>query len=233
MNLSVALLMFNEVGTIGAVLDETVAFCRENLDEFEIIVVDDGSTDGSAEVVRNWMEREPCIQMASHPVNLGIGAGVRTAIGRAEKAHFLFNAADGQIPAAEIGRLLPCLDQADLALSTYGNRLPLGRALLSRGFRAYLSVLAGIYFGLQGLYIVPTQIAKEIVPHIRANTFFLNFELIQRCLDRGLTAATCEVNCHPRKEGASKVLNVKRIARVAFEVARFRMGYRPRQRKTP
>ena len=226
MNLSVTLLMFNEAKSIGSVLNETTVFCKENLDEFEIIVVDDGSTDGSAEIVLEQMEREPCIQMVSHPVNRGMGAGIRTAIAHAEKEHFVFNAADGQIPAAEIAKLLPCLSQADMVLSTYKNRRTLGRELLSRGFRAYLRILAGIGFGLQGLYIVPTQAAKEIAPLIQANTFFFSFELIQRCLDQGLTTATCEITCHPRLAGASKVLSVRRIARVGLEAARFGIGNR-------
>ncbi len=226
-SLSIALLMFNEEENIAAALDETLEFCRGALDDWEIIVVDDGSTDRSASIVEEYIEKEPRIRLVRHPTNRGMGAGIRTGIENAEKETFIFNAADGQIAMAEIGKLLPLLDGADIVLSTYANRREtFFRELLSRSFRVYLRLVADIGFELQGLYLYPTQIAKENASHIDANTFFFSFELIQRGIERGLVTATTQITCRPRDFGTSKVANPKRIVRVGKEALHYGMGKR-------
>jgi glycosyltransferase involved in cell wall biosynthesis len=221
-SLTVALLMYNEAANIGVTLDETVAFCEETLDDWEIIVVDDGSRDGSAAVVEARVDADPRIRLVSHETNRGMGAGIRSGIEHARKEYFVFNASDGQVAAREIGKLLECLDLGDIVLSTYENmRESAGRELMSRGFRLYLRALAGIRFELQGLYLYPTNTAKVIAPCIDADTFYFSFELIRRGVERGLTVHTTKMRCRPRTHGASKVANLRRIARVGREAARF------------
>ncbi|MCP4677405.1 MAG: glycosyltransferase family 2 protein [Deltaproteobacteria bacterium] len=226
-SLSIALLMFNEEENIATVLDETLAFCRGALDDWEIVVVDDGSTDGSVSIVQQYIESEARVRLVRHETNQGMGAGIRTGIENATKEYFIFNASDGQIAAAEIGVLLPLLERADIALSTYANRREtLARELTSRSFRFYLQVVAGIRFELQGLYLYPTKSAKELAPLIEADTFFFSFELIQRGVERGLTIANTWMTCRPREAGSSKVFNPSRIIRVGKEA----LGYGIRKR---
>lgn len=233
MSLTVALLMFNEALSISSVLDETLSFCSRAFEDFEIIVVDDGSTDGSAEIVRRRMEREPRVRLVEHSANRGMGAGVRSALQAARSSHFVFNAADGQIPAAELGRMLPLLARADGVLSTYANRRPLGRRLLSRGLRAYLRFVAGLRFSLEGLYIVPTGVAREVASGILFDTFLFSFALIDGCKRRGVTFDTCEITCRPRLEGRSKVLRPGRMAKIGREALQFGVGRRVRNLTRP
>jgi hypothetical protein len=139
----------------------------------------------------------------------------------------VFNAADGQIAMAEIGKLTPLLDRADIVLSTYENgRETAARAAVSRAFRAYLRLVAGIRFELEGLYLYPTAAAKELAPRIGAETFFFSFALVALGLERGLRAATTGIRCAPRRAGASKVLRARKIAAVAAEAARFGVARR-------
>lgn len=221
-SLTIALLAYNEEHSLPHVLEDTLAFCQAHLEDYEIIVVDDGSTDGTAQVARRFEQQHPQVRLVQHEANFGMGRGIRTGIREARKDSFLFNAADGQIPAAEIGKLLPLLDQADIALSTYENRREtLARHLTSRGFRLYLRAVADIRFRLEGLYIFPAGPAKAIEPLILANTFFFSFELVQRGLERGLALATTQMRCQPRTAGASKVFKPRRIIEVGREAAAY------------
>jgi glycosyltransferase involved in cell wall biosynthesis len=226
-SLSIVLLMYDEEGNIAAVLDETLAFAREAFSDFEILVVDDGSTDRGSDVVREYAVREPRVRLVSHDRNRGMGAGMRTGIRNARMPLLVFNAADGQVAAAEIGKLLPLLGRADVVLSTYGNRRETwARELVSRAFRLYLRAVAGIRFELQGLYLYPTRVARELEPLIAADTFFFSFELIERGVERGLVTATTEMTCRPRTRGSSKIFNARRIVRVGREAARYGLARR-------
>jgi glycosyltransferase involved in cell wall biosynthesis len=232
-SLTVVLLMFDEEPTAAAVLDEHVAFLEGAGLDWEIVVIDDGSRDRGPALVAERAAGDPRIRLVRHGRNLGMGAGLGSGIRAATKSHFVMNAMDGQIPAAEIDALLPLLDRADIALSVYAERRRsrgVLRDLLSRGLRAYLGAVAGIRFELEGLYVFPTATARELEPGIRSNTFFYSFELVQRAVERGLTLAVTAIRVRPRVAGRSKVANPARVARVAREALAFRIsrhGHRP------
>ena len=226
-SLTLAVLAYNEEENLGAAIREAVEFLSRALDDWEIVVVDDGSTDGTAAVARAAAEADPRIRVLTHRRNRGMGAGISSAIRAATKAHFVFNAADGQIAMEEIGRLLPLLDRAEIVLSTYENgRETALRAALSRAFRVYLGAVAGIRFELEGLYLFPTGAAKELAPRIDAETFFFSFALVALGLERGLRAATTGMRCAPRRSGASKILRPFKLAAAAAEAARFGVARR-------
>lgn len=221
-SLSVVLLMFNEQDSILPVLEEHAAFLDQALDDWEIIVVDDGSTDAGAKIASGYAVDRERVRVIGHGANKGMGAGISTGIRHATKDYFVVNAADGQIPAAEIAKLLPLLEGADIALSTYAvPRESRFRELLSRALRVYLRQVSQIGFELQGLYLFPTAAAKELAPLIRAQTFFFSFELIQRGIERGLTAASTAILVQPRASGSSKVVGARRILAVAGDA----LGY--------
>jgi glycosyltransferase involved in cell wall biosynthesis len=226
-SLTLAILAYNEEQNLDDAIREAVEFLSAALDDWEIVVVDDGSTDGTPAIASAAAAREPRVRVVSHGRNRGMGAGIASAIRVATKAHFVFNAADGQIAMSEIGRLLPLLDRADIVLSTYENgRETAARAALSRAFRVYLRLVAGVRFELEGLYLFPTAAARELASRIEAETFFFSFALVALGLERGLRKATTGIRCAPRRAGASKVLRPRKIAAVAAEAARFGVSRR-------
>jgi len=220
--LSLILLAYNEEDNIRAAIDDHMRFANHALEDFEIIVVDDGSTDRTAEIVQEAILEHSQIRLISHRTNLGMGGGMRSGIGSATKKYLIFNASDGQIAADEIGKLLPLLANADIVLSTYDTkRENMTRELVSRGFRLFLGVTANIRFSLEGLYLFPTATAKALAPRIEANTFFFSFGLIQLGIEKGLSTATTAIRLKPRLQGTSKVFNFKRIQRVGSDVFTF------------
>jgi glycosyltransferase involved in cell wall biosynthesis len=226
-SLTLAILAYNEEPNVGLAIGEAIEFLSKALDDWEIVVVDDGSTDRTIAIANDAAAKEPRVRVVSHDRNRGMGAGIASAIRAATKDHFVFNAADGQIAMSEVGKLLPLLDRADIVLSTYANgRETAGRAALSRAFRAYLRLVAGVRFELEGLYLYPTAAAKEFAPRVRAETFFFSFALVALGLERGLRASTTGILCAPRRHGASKVVHPRKIAAVAAEAARFGLARR-------
>jgi glycosyltransferase involved in cell wall biosynthesis len=228
--LSIIFLMFNEEGSIAAVLDEAISFADRALPDCELLVIDDGSTDGSAAIVASFSARDPRIRLVQHERNGGMGAGMRTGIQQASKPYFIFNAADGQVPCEEIGKMLPLLSERGIVLSTYIRRADtVSRVVMSRAFRLFLLLAANIRFELEGLYLYPTDLARELLPRISSSSFVFSFELIQRAAERGLPIATTRIRCLPRMAGHSKVTGTRRILFVAGEV----LAYRKRRAAEP
>ncbi len=228
-SLTLVYLMYNEEESIESALEEGLAFVKEHVADWEIVVVDDGSKDRSAELVSAIAKREQRLKLVQHEVNSGMGAGMKTGIKSATKDVFVFLPADGQIAAAEIAKMTPLLAQADIVLSDYGNRPnSFLRTAMSRGFRLYLRLLAGVKFKLEGLYLYPRELGLQVLDEIEGNTFFFSFQLIQLGVERGASTALTTIASKPREAGESKVGNWPRIKRVGLEVWDYRQRRRMR-----
>jgi len=117
--LSVLMPVYNERQTVEAVVQRVLDAPRVELD-LELVIVDDGSTDGSWEVIESLAEREPRVEAVRHPRNRGKGAAIRTAIDRMSGGVALVQDADLEYDPAEYPKLLaPILDgRADAVFGT-------------------------------------------------------------------------------------------------------------------
>ena len=222
-SLSLVFLMYNEAENIGSVLQEALDYCRQELEEWEILVVDDGSTDSGPEVVRSFMADEPRVRLVQHEQNQGMGGGMRTGIAHARHDYFVFFPADGQIGPQELGKMVPLLAGGDIVVSVYPHRhSTLKRAVMSRAFRDFMQAAANIRFQLEGLYLYPTAAAREFIPRVHGRTFFVSFDLIQRGVESGLRIVTTTIDVRPRLSGSSKVTKAGSILKVAREVWEYR-----------
>lgn len=217
------LMMYNEAPNIVAALDEAIDWAAATMDDWEIVVVDDGSSDGCADIVEGYAARNPHVHLVRHAKNRGMGAAMATGVRAATKEYFVCMASDLQVPMAEFGKLLPLLAQAPIVLTVYGNRPNSAvRTAISRSFRVYMRALAGIRFQLESYVLFPTALGQELLEEIECDTFFFSFEIVQRAIERGYRTATARIASRPRVHGESKVANLRRIKQVAREVLAYR-----------
>ena len=104
---SVVIPAFNEVRRLPSYLDAVVAYLEGRDEPYEVIVVDDGSTDGTSEVVE--ARRFPSVRVLRLSQNSGKGVAVRAGMLAARGAYRLFADADGATPIEELKRLEPAL----------------------------------------------------------------------------------------------------------------------------
>ena len=114
---SVVIPAYNEARRLPRYLDEVCSFFDGRGEPYEVLVVDDGSTDGTGGVVSAL--RHPAVRVIRLAENQGKGAAVRAGMLAASGAHRLFTDADGATPIAELKRLEPpLLAGADLAVGS-------------------------------------------------------------------------------------------------------------------
>ena len=108
--ISVVIPVHNEEKAIGAVLDELIAVLEGQT--YEIIVVDDGSTDNTTEIV----QEKDFVKFIQHPQNMGYGAAIKTGIKNATNDLILIIDGDGSYPVKAIPELLKEVDQYNMVV---------------------------------------------------------------------------------------------------------------------
>jgi glycosyltransferase involved in cell wall biosynthesis len=113
-SLSIIIPAYNEQGGIGSTLVELKRVMSRQKLEHEIIVVDDGSTDGTAEAVRQHQE----VRLIQHHTNRGYGAALKTGIRQAIHDWIAIIDADGTYPPDALPRLLDEMEHCDMVVGT-------------------------------------------------------------------------------------------------------------------
>ncbi len=151
---SIVIPAFNESARIPATLESVVACIRANHWAAEVLVVNDGSTDSTAEVVRTFAAGAPEVRMIENPGNRGKGYSVRSGMLQARGQVVMFTDSDLSAPMEEAERLFAAIDAgADIAIGSrwlesgrQTHRQPLYRQLFGRCFNAVTRMVMGLHF---------------------------------------------------------------------------------------
>ena len=151
---SIVIPAYNESARLGATLERVLAYVRAQRWNTEIIVVNDGSRDNTAEIVRSLAARDPALRLVENPGNRGKGYSVRNGMLHARGLVVLFSDADLSAPIEEAPKLLQALEAgADIAIGsrwlraeTQTQRQPLYRQLFGRIFNVLLRLILGLQF---------------------------------------------------------------------------------------
>lgn len=222
-SLTVVVPAYNERDNLGRVLDELRAFGRRACRKLEVLVVDDGSSDGTREVVPD----APEVRLLVHARNQGLTATLRDGFFAARGEFVTWVPADGQIPASELGKILDAWRGEDLVLSTYRHRPDgLKRALMSKTLRLLLWLMTGFRDRLEGVYLFRRALLDELELVSRTSAGSIGFEIGAKARRLGKAVASTEIACAPRLSGSSKVANARNVAAYFGELWRIRQSVR-------
>ena len=149
---SLILPAFNERARLAPTLDTVLSYVSQQHWKAEIIVVDDGSTDRTADIVREYTRRNPIVRLVQNPGNRGKGYSVRNGMLNAHGDVLLFSDADLSSPISEAPKLLSAIENgADLAIGSrwldsevQTQRQSLLRQLFGRIYNLLLRVILGL-----------------------------------------------------------------------------------------
>ena len=206
LRISLILPAFNEAVVIGRAVAEAEAALVGRFAAFEVIVVDDGSCDGTAAVVERMRPDAPHTRLLRHGTNRGYGAALRTGFEAARFPLVAFTDADCQFDLTELADLAALTADHDIAAGYRADRKdPWRRRFLSRGYNLLTRTLLGT--GVRdvdcALKVFRRAALAQLYPESRG--FFVNTEMLTRARRLGLTVAERPVTHRPRAGGDSKV----------------------------
>lgn len=228
-DLSVVIPAYNEEGRLGPTLAAYDAYLLAAKRRAELIVVDDGSSDGTSAVARGMVARYAEIRLIRLAENRGKGYAVRSGIVNAMGRRILFADADGATPLSEVERLDAALDAgADVAIGsrafldagvTIERRLY--RHLIGRTYHRLVELLTvrGIKDTQCGFKLFDGRVADDLFSRMRMSGFSFDVELLMMAQRRGYRIAEVPVNwSHQSGSKINLVLDSARMARDLFVI---------------
>ena len=212
-SLSVVIPAYNEARRIPSTLRQVLAHLESLGIPFEVVVVDDGSTDETVAVVEQVARETDRLRLVRNPGNCGKGAAVRNGVLNARGEYILFSDADLSAPIEDAGLLLePLRAGYDVAIGSralkrewIGVHQPGMRETAGRVFNLAIRILTGLPFQDTqcGFKAFRRSAAVEIFPRQRIQGFSFDVETLY--LARKLGYRTVEIAVHWNHCDASKV----------------------------
>ncbi len=219
------------VDALSAVDDELAALqARGVLSWYEVVLVDDGSTDRTVDRAMDTARQRPSVHVVQHDRNRGVGAALRTGLARATADLVLYTDADMPVDLAEIEPALALMRRPDVDLVIGFRRGFDGEPWTRRAASRAYDVLARCLFGV-GERDVNFPFKMLNVTHSRAlglcsDGAFVDVELLARARARGFRIEAVEMAYRMRSTGESKTMSLRLLTRLLSEMLRHGRGLR-------
>ena len=227
-SISVALPAYNEEENIRPMVLEVVEVfaglvAGGQVSDYEVIVVNDGSKDNTAQAVEALSSEISTVRLVNHEVNKGYGAAVYTGFVSARKDLVFLTDSDKQFDVSEIVKLLPLMDEADLVAGYRAPRRdPFKRRLFGMGWSALVTVLFG--YTVRDVDCAFKLFRREIIESIDVESRGATFsaEFLVRAKRKGYRFKEVPVTHLPRVAGTQTGAKMYVILRAFRELIRFR-----------
>lgn len=216
-------------------LAKVIAFTDRYLPPTEIILVDDGSRDGSQHALRKYLNH-PRVSLLTHTKNKGKGAAVRTGVLKAKGKYILFSDADLSTPIKEVKKLLATVAKNNCAIAIGSRALPESiirtaqsplRIMIGKSGNLLIRLVTGLpYRDTQcGFKLFKAQVAKELFKVQHFPKWSFDIEILYQAKLKNY--AVCEVPVEWSDAAGSKVQSFSDPLQVLRDVFRIKQTYKP------
>jgi len=211
---------YNEEKNIKKTVENALLILPKVASEFEVIVVDDGSRDKTAEIVGKIASKNGKVKIFTHPKNLGYGSALKTGFEKARFGWVAFADSDGQFDISELKLLVEKSDSADLVLGYRLNRAdPLVRSVATFGWK----MLARILLGLNvkdyscGFKLIKKEVYKAVLPLVGEEKV-TQIELLVKVKRLGFKIAEVGVHHYSRRHGKQTGANLRIVSKSIIDL---------------
>jgi len=222
-SLTVSMPAYNEAENIVPMIEMVRTKVAPLVDDLEIIICNDGSSDQTGQIVRRISAEDPRVRLVDHPVNQGYGAAVRDAIWAATKELILATDSDLQFDLGEVARFLPRIQQADMVIGyRYARSDPWHRQLFGHGWSWLVNLLFG--YTARDVDCAFKLFKRKVIETIQVESRGAMFsaEFLVRAKQAGFKIVEEPVSHYPRLAGSQTGARPKVILRAFRELIKMR-----------
>ena len=219
--ISLILPAWNESEVISTAIAEADTALRGITDRYEIIVVDDGSTDNTGALVEQAAEANPAVRLVQHQPNQGYGASLRSGFAAANMELVAFTDADCQFDLTELDRFVLLSQHYDIVCGYRIDRQDTAlRCLYSKVYNQLVRLL--LRTGVRDVDCAMKMFHRDVVQQLKitGNGFLVNSELLVQANQQARSVVEVGVTHRPRTQGTSTV-SVSHIPKVLCSLARY------------
>jgi len=222
-SISVFFPCYNEQDNVARTVEQTLVILEELGADFEVIIVDDGSSDATGQIADKIASQDNRVKVVHHPTNLGYGAALQSGFKAATKKIVFYTDGDGQFDISEMPPLLPLIEQYDIVSCYRLNRQDnLIRKINGWCWTKLVCLLFGIK--VRDIDCAFKLYKKEIFDNIKLSSAgaLIDAEILARAVRRGYTITQKGVHHYPRTAGAQTGANLRVILRAFKELFKLR-----------
>jgi glycosyltransferase involved in cell wall biosynthesis len=229
--LSIVIPAFNERENVPVVVEESLAYLDKSAlaGKYELIVVNDGSTDGTREVADEEARKHASVRAVHHERNRGFGAAQLSGFAAARGRYVTLIPGDGQVKVDQAVNLYQEVQDADIILSERRDPTAVHassfRRLLTRMSRRVIRTIGGLDMSkLEGIFVAKTTLLREL--DLKTQSGYLSAEIILKCQKQKRAMRHGVTYIAPRLSGHSKVTNARHVAKAVTELVKMRLAIR-------
>jgi glycosyltransferase involved in cell wall biosynthesis len=216
--------MFNEKENISQTINRTGKLARELTNDYEIIVVDDASTDGSAEAIEKVAALDHHIKSIRLKVNLKLGGAIREGIKNASKEVIIYTDFDFPAKESDIKKALRLLEDSDIitGYSLAIKNLRLKRIILSKIYNFLVEFLFGLHIQdiNAGFKIYRKKVFEDI--NLRSNSPFISAEILAEASRKNFRIRQYGLIFDDRQKGKSYISRMGIVMKTFYDMLVYR-----------
>lgn len=222
-SISVFFPCYNEQDNVADVVEQALTVLKKLSADFEVIIVDDGSSDATGQIADEISRRDGSIRAVHHPTNRGYGAALQSGFEAATKELVFYMDGDGQFDIGEMPQLLPLIPQYDIVSCYRLNRQDnLVRKINGWGWTKVVCFLFGMK--IRDIDCAFKLYKRKIFDRINmvSTSALIDTEILARAIRKGYTITQKGIHHYPRKAGKQTGANLKVILRAFKELLKLR-----------
>jgi len=223
LNLSIFFPCYNDAHTICALVEQACKVAATHTDDYEVIVVDDGSEDDSRALLQQLAARNGRLRLVLHERNLGYGAALRSGFRHATREWVFYTDGDGQYDVRELSALIARMEDGVDAVFAYKllRHDPPYRLLISKVYQRAMRWLFGIRArDLSCDFRLIRRSALDKVA-LDLDSGAICVELVLQLERSGARIVECPVHHYARRYGESQFFRPRHLAATAIELLGF------------
>jgi glycosyltransferase involved in cell wall biosynthesis len=213
---------YNDAGTIASMVVLTDRTLRRLTEDYEIIVVNDGSVDHTAVVLSELETRYPSLKVILHPTNLGYGAALRTGFANSRKDLIFYTDGDAQYDVRELEALLPLMTPDVDIVNGYkiSRSDPLHRTIIGKTYCWLVKLAFSIRISdVDCDFRLMRRSSFERI-RLASSSGTICIELVKSLQNAGMRFAEAPVHHYHRAYGKSQFFNFRRLFKTLIDLSR-------------